>query len=185
MAAAMATAGRRHHLGTASGTAEDPPPSGRELALADRGLHEAVRQLGDDRGQQQREDELGHGQLVARHAADHLIDRPVIEVQPVRARADPPEHRVPEEPIGVRAPMGDRSDDRQRRQPREEDPATEHEGIGTARSHQIGVPAEPSEADDPDQRHERRRAGPWNAVGPERSRADARPSRTPRRGESR
>ena len=47
--------------------------------------------LGDDHRHDRRQDELAERQLVAGDPSDHLIDRPVIEVQPVRAQPDPDE----------------------------------------------------------------------------------------------
>ena len=69
----------------------DPVPPLAELAATDRHLHVAIGQLGDDARQHHRHDELGNGQAGAGVAADDLEDRPVVEVQPVRPRADPVE----------------------------------------------------------------------------------------------
>ena len=53
-----------------------------EGALADRGLDVAVRELGDDERERDRDHELVELHLLAGDVADQLVDRPVVQVQP-------------------------------------------------------------------------------------------------------
>ena len=70
--------------------AAPPPP---DVAPADRCLDEAERQLGDDQREHHGGDQLRDRQVASGHAAHHLVDRPVVQVQPVAADADPHEDR--------------------------------------------------------------------------------------------
>ena len=68
-----------------------------EPALADRHLDESVAGLGDRQCERHRPEPLRQRHLHAGLAADDLVDRPVVEVQAVAARADPVEHGVAEQ----------------------------------------------------------------------------------------
>ena len=126
-----------------------PAPAG-ERAVADRHLDEAVAQLGGDDGQHeaQHERRVLRQRLVDLRPGVHE-DRPVPQVQRVRAHADPHERRLPEHAGRARCPGA-----RRRRSPRTWRPTARRTrpGRGTSRSpridakHPMITPTAPSPA---------------------------------------
>ena len=141
-----------------------PPPPAPDVAAPDRHLDEAVRRVGDHRGEREREHELGDRQRSAGHAADDLVDRPVEEIDPVRPDADPQQHRVAENGTGPRAAVGDAGDQRQRGEPGQEEPAAEQPWIDALGRDDVEVPAQRRQSRPARRGRRRRRDGPSGAA---------------------
>ena len=124
------------------------PPPAPERAAPDRRLDRPVRDLGDGHRRGHRHGELGDGQGVAGDAADALEDRPVVQVQPVAAGADPHQHDVAQRRSGDRALMGDGGDDGDGGDAGRQEAATEQPRIGALRRHHVQVPHQAAEDDE-------------------------------------
>ena len=86
-------------------------------------------------------------QVVARHATHDLVHRPVEEVQPVRAGADPRQHGRAEHGAGQRAAVRHRGDHQHGGERDDEEPAAEQPRIGPVGGHQVQLPREQDEDD--------------------------------------
>ena len=129
--------------------ATDTDQDVRQSALADRCLDETVRDLGDDHRHDHRQHELVQDEFLACDVADDLVDRPVVEVKPVRACTDPEQDGSGERPGRDRAGMGDRGDDRERCDRRGQESALEEGPIGPVVVDESDRPHQVREGDHP------------------------------------
>ncbi len=110
-------------------------------------------------------------------SAHRLVDRPVVQVQPVRTDADPQQHGAAQQRTGQRSAMGHRGDHQQRRQVGDQEATLEQPRVGSVRRDDVQPPAQRPQPDQPDQRRRRPAAGPCRAAGCGRWRRGATPWR--------
>ena len=126
-----------------------------DATLPDRQFDEPVARFGDRQGQGDGDDELRRRQRLAGFATHDLVDRPVVEVQPVTARTDPVQHRDAEHAAQPASLVGDTGDHQHGGDAGEQEPTLEQGRIepdaelspALRQPHRPGQPAEQQQSD--------------------------------------